>query len=119
MKLFADHLEAIESQGQARVQLAGRPFTIKRQFLLDVAENSLKAKIAELHRALLVMHVPGDFTVGIVNAMHIFMAARHPKSFVSLDNVGHLLTNRADAAYAANIIATWAKRYIAASDAAR
>jgi uncharacterized protein len=114
--LFRDQLKTIEADGEAHVQLAGRPFTIKRQFLLDAAEHPLTDKIARLRRALLVMHSPGDTTVDIVNSMHIFTAAKHPKSFVSLDTADHLLTRREDAVYAANIIATWAKRYVAGND---
>jgi fermentation-respiration switch protein FrsA (DUF1100 family) len=69
-------------------------------------------KIAALKRALLVMHAPGDTTVGISNAMEIFTAAKHPKSFISLDSADHLLANRDDAIYVANLIATWSERYI-------
>lgn len=111
--LFREHLEKIQAEGEAEVQLAGRPFRIRRQFLLDAAEHNLAHKVAHLHRALLVMHSPKDATVGIVNAMHIFTAAKHPKSFVSLDDADHLLTRRNDAVYAADMIAAWSKRYIA------
>jgi uncharacterized protein len=110
--LFRDHLEEIETAGEAEVQLAGRPFRIKRQFLLDANEHRLTDKIAHLRKALLVMHSPRDTTVDIVNAEHIFTAAKHPKSFVSLDDADHLLTRREDAVYAANIIAAWSERYI-------
>ena len=94
------------------VQLAGRPFRIKRQFLEDVAENSLRNKIATMRKALLIMHAPGDTTVGINNALEIFAAAKHPKSFISLDTADHLLTVRDDAAYVAGLIAAWSARYI-------
>ena len=102
----------IEAHDEARVRLAGRSFTIKRQFLLDAEEQNLSAKIAELRRALLVMHSPRDDTVDISNATRIFGAARHPKSFVSLDTADHLLTARADAVYAADLIAAWVARYL-------
>jgi alpha-beta hydrolase superfamily lysophospholipase len=113
--LFRDHMQEIEIEGEAEVQLAGRPFRIKKQFLLDAAEHKLTEKIARLRRALLVMHSPVDTTVDIVNSMHIFTAAKHPKSFVSLDDTDHLLTRRNDAIYVANIIAAWSERYISSS----
>ncbi|WP_305806904.1 alpha/beta fold hydrolase [Stenotrophomonas sp. YIM B06876] len=110
--LFREQLETISAQGEAQVQLAGRTFRIKRQFLEDAAEHPLTDKIAHLRRALLVMHSPRDSTVGIVNATHIFSAAKHPKSFVSLDDADHLLSRKSDAIYAANLIAMWSERYL-------
>ena len=110
--LFGEQVDAITAQGEAMVQLAGRPFRIKRQFLEDVAEHSLRNKIATLRKALLIMHAPGDTTVGINNALEIFTAAKHPKSFISLDTADHLLTSREDAAYVANLIAAWSARYL-------
>jgi uncharacterized OsmC-like protein/fermentation-respiration switch protein FrsA (DUF1100 family) len=110
--LFAGSIEDIRSHGKAEVSLAGRPFTIKREFLDDVAEHSLVARISSLHKALLVMHSPTDDTVGIDNATRIFVAARHPKSFVSLAGADHLLSDRRDSFYVAEIIAAWASRYI-------
>jgi putative redox protein len=110
--LFGEQIDAITAQGEAMVQLAGRPFRIKRQFLEDVAENSLRNKIANLRKALLVMHAPGDTTVGINNALEIFTAAKHPKSFISLDTADHLLSNREDAMYVAGLIAAWSTRYL-------
>jgi uncharacterized OsmC-like protein/fermentation-respiration switch protein FrsA (DUF1100 family) len=110
--LFRDHVDNIREQGHAQVSLAGRPFTIKREFLDDVAENPLMEKIAHLHKALLVMHSPIDDTVGIDNATRIFVTAKHPKSFVSLSGADHLLSNRRDSAYVADMIAAWATRYV-------
>jgi putative redox protein len=110
--LFGQSLATIEAEGEAEVQLAGRPFRIKRQFLVDAAENNLTAKIAALQRALLVMHSPTDTTVGINNALAIFTAAKHPKSFISLDDADHLLTRREDAVYVAGMIAAWSERYL-------
>jgi putative redox protein len=110
--LFRDHVDSIRAEGQAQVSLAGRPFTIKREFLDDVAENGLMEKIRQLHKALLVMHSPTDDTVGIDNATRIFTTARHPKSFVSLSGADHLLSNRSDSAYVAEITAAWATRYV-------
>lgn len=111
--MFGHHLDEIAQQGEALVQLAGRPFRIKHQFVQDAAEHNMKGQIAALKRALLVMHAPGDDTVPISSAMEIFTAAKHPKSFISLDSADHLLTQREDAAYVANLIAAWAERYIA------
>ena len=100
------------------VQLAGRPFHIKREFLDDVAEHSLMAHVAKLHKALLIMHSPTDDTVGIDNATNIFVAAKHPKSFVSLAGADHLLSGKRDAAYVADVIAAWAERYVEPAAAA-
>ncbi|HET7888308.1 MAG TPA: bifunctional alpha/beta hydrolase/OsmC family protein [Bradyrhizobium sp.] len=109
---FAASIEKIREDGQAEVSLAGRPFTIKREFLDDIAEHNLMGHITRLRRALLVMHSPTDDTVGIDNATRIFVAARHPKSFVSLSDTDHLLSDRRDAAYVADVIAAWASRYV-------
>jgi uncharacterized OsmC-like protein/pimeloyl-ACP methyl ester carboxylesterase len=109
---FADSIEKIRKDGQAQVSLAGRPFTIKRAFLDDIAEHSLMERIAKLHKALLVMHAPTDDTVGIDNATRIFVTAKHPKSFVSLVDADHLLSDRRDSAYVADVIAAWASRYL-------
>ena len=110
--LFRDRIEDIRKAGKAEVSLAGRPFTIKREFLDDVAEQGLGARLANLHKALLVMHSPTDDTVGIDNATRIFVAARHPKSFVSLAGADHLLSERRDSGYVADVIAAWASRYL-------
>ncbi len=110
--LFGDRIEDIRRNGRAEVSLAGRPFPITREFLDDIAEHELMRHITGLHRALLVMHAPTDDTVGIDNATRIFVAAKHPKSFVSLADADHLMSNRRDTSYAAEVIAAWASRYI-------
>ena len=110
--LFADSVEKICQQSEAEVSLAGRPFTIKRAFLDDIAEHSLMGHVTKLHKALLIMHAPTDDTVGIENATRIFVAAKHPKSFVSLAGADHLLSDRRDSLYAADVIAAWASRYL-------
>ena len=112
--LFGAALPQIERDGEATVQLAGRTFTIKRQFLEDAAHYNLSLKTAALHRALLVMHSPLDDTVDISNALEIFSAAKHPKSFVSLDDADHLLSRREDAVYVAGMIAAWGGKYVGA-----
>lgn len=109
---FADQIEKIMTEGEAEVQLAGRPFTIKRQFIEDVRTARLEEHVRTLDKALLVMHAPLDATVGIENASQIFGWAKHPKSYVSLDNADHLISNKADAEYAGNMIASWANRYL-------
>jgi uncharacterized OsmC-like protein/pimeloyl-ACP methyl ester carboxylesterase len=110
--LFKDRIADIRKHGKVEVSLAGRPFHISREFLDDIAEHGLMAHVAKLHKALLVMHAPTDDTVGIDNATRIFVAARHPKSFVSLAGADHLLSERRDAGYVAEIIAAWATRYL-------
>jgi putative redox protein len=110
--LFSDRIEDIRTQGKVEVQLAGRPFHIRREFLDDIAEHNLVPQVTRLHKALLIMHSPTDDTVSIDNATHIFVAARHPKSFMSLAGADHLLSGKRDASYVADVIAAWAERYI-------
>ena len=110
--IFRDSLDTIREKGEAEVVLAGRPFKIQKQFLDDIKGHRLGDLIRTLNRALLVLHAPLDKTVGIDNASEIFRAGRHPKSFVSLDKADHLLSRKADAHYAAEMIAVWAERYL-------
>ena len=105
--------EAIAAKGEAEVNISGRNFVLRKKFLDDLRTIDPEAVIRELDRALLVMHSPIDEVVGIENAARIFQAARHPKSFVSLDRADHLLSRMADSRYAGAVIAAWAKRYIA------
>ncbi len=109
---FKGFLAKIVEDGEASVSLGGRPFTISKQFLDDVAKGELTAALKGLKAALLVLHGPLDQVVGIENATQIFVAARHPKSFVTLDKADHLITRPEDAEYVADVIATWAGRYI-------
>ena len=119
LKLFGADLASIERDGEGVVNIGGRPFTVRRDFVEDARMQGVKARIGALHRSLLILHSPIDQVVGVENATEIFLAARHPKSFVSLDNADHLLTRNADADYAADVIAAWASRYVglAAPDA--
>jgi putative redox protein len=110
--LLKDKETEIEAEGEAEVQLAGRTFTIKRHFLRDIASQRLAERIANMRKALLVMHSPIDEIVGIDNASEIFLAAKHPKSFISLDKADHLLTRRADSEYVASTVGAWARRYL-------
>lgn len=105
-------LEQIEANGEAEILLAGRPFVIRKNFVDDARQHDLESRISQLHRPLLIMHAPLDATVGIDNASRIFAAAKHPKSFISLDGADHLLSRRADADFAAAMIAAWAARYL-------
>ena len=104
--------DEIEAKGAAEVLLAGRPVRIGRAFLEDAGAGALEKALPRLGRALLVMHAPLDTTVGIDSAAEIFTAARHPKSFVTLDGADHLLTDPKDADYAAGVIAAWVTRYL-------
>jgi uncharacterized OsmC-like protein/alpha/beta superfamily hydrolase len=109
---FQDARPEIEAKGEAEVLLVGRPFRIQKQFLDDIEGHKLETAIAGLGKALLVFHAPRDATVGIENAARIFQAAKHPKSFVSLDDADHILSHKQDAVYVAEVIAAWAARYI-------
>ena len=112
IKAIRTRVEQIEDEGEAEVQLAGRPFVLKRQFLEDVRGAKVTEAVAALRRPLLVMHAPLDETVGIENATALFVAARHPKSFISLDKADHLLTSPGDAQRAGKLIAVWAEPYV-------
>ncbi|ALS98286.1 bifunctional alpha/beta hydrolase/OsmC family protein [Lacimicrobium alkaliphilum] len=111
IKNFGDAVEQIEQQGQARVRLGHRHFHIQKQFLDDIDQYQGMG-LTQLNKALLIMHAPGDTQVSINEAEKIYQDARHPKSFISLDDADHLLTRKADAEYAANVISAWAGRYI-------
>tara|TARA_R110002110_G_scaffold132616_29_gene314462 strand:+ start:386 stop:1600 length:1215 start_codon:yes stop_codon:yes gene_type:complete len=109
---FADALPDILENGVAEVSLGGRPFNISKSFVDDVSQGTLAPAIGAMKAALLVLHAPTDAVVGIDNASQIFLAAKHPKSFVTLDGANHLITRARDAEYAASVIATWAGRYL-------
>ena len=109
---FQAHLDDIERDGVANVTLAGRTFPISRGLVEDAKGQAIEHHVANLRKALLVMHAPRDQTVGIEHATAIFTAAKHPKSFVSLDSADHLLSDSLDAAYAAEVLAVWASRYV-------
>lgn len=109
---FKEQIPEIREKGELEVSLAGRPFRIKREFLDDIAEHRLTETVAKLHRPLLLFHSPTDNTVGIDNATRLFVAAKHPKSFISLTGADHLLTQKQDAVYVADMIAAWAMRYL-------
>lgn len=109
---FGGQLDAIRETGEADVDLAGRRFRINRQFLEDIEGQEMLDAVRNLRKALLVLHAPLDATVGIDNAAEIFIAAKHPKSFVTLDDADHLISRTEDAEYVADTIQTWASRYL-------
>ena len=109
---FGAKIDEINQAGEAEVNLGGRAFKVRKQFLDDLSENKVLDKVAKLKKPLLVLHAPLDNTVGIENAQHIFVAAKHPKSFISLDDADHLVSNERDAIYAATMISAWAHRYL-------
>ena len=110
--LFQDNLEEIQQSGKARVNIGGRPFTIKKQFLDDLSERTLLNVVKDMRKSFLILHSPQDTTVGIENAADLYTAAHHPKSFISLHGADHLLSRETDSLYAGDVIATWAKRYL-------
>ena len=109
---FASATAEIESSGEAEVVLGGRRFTIRKSFIDDVRSQNLAEIIPGLRRALLVMHAPHDTVVDVSNAQEIFTAAKHPKSFISLDDADHMLSHREDARYAGMVLAAWAAHYL-------
>lgn len=118
-RLLGDGLKVLLETGEAEVDLGGRPFRLRRAFVDDLRAHDQGARIAALRRPLLILHSPIDQVVGVENASGVFLAARHPKSFVSLDDADHLLTRSADAEYAAEVIAAWASRYLESGTALR
>lgn len=110
--LLEPAIEVIDEQGIAKVDIGGRPFSVKKQFLEDIREQDLVEKIKQLNKALLIMHSPQDRVVAIENAARLYHAARHPKSFISLDGADHLLSDKMDAAYVGDVIGSWVKRYL-------
>ena len=110
--LLKSNIEEIERDGEATVNLAGRDFKIKKQFLDDLESKSLPQVVKELDVALLVMHSPQDTTVGIINAEEIYKSAKHPKSFITLDGANHLLMDKEESIYVGRVIAGWSSRYI-------
>jgi putative redox protein len=110
--LLQPKIEKIQQEGIAEVNIGGRSFQVKRQFLEDIREQSLSETLQAMRKAILVLHSPQDQTVGINNAAKMYNAAFHPKSFISLDGADHLLTQKQDSLYAGSMIAAWATRYL-------
>lgn len=110
--LIQSNVDEIEKNGAAEVNIGGRSFNIKKQFVDDLNKHTLPEVLKTLRKSLLIMHSPQDSTVGIENAAEIYTAAHHPKSFISLDGADHLMTNKADSQYVGRVIASWAQRYL-------
>jgi len=110
--LFAPATEALERDGVAEVNLGGRPFTVKQQFLEDIRKHPMPESLGSLRKAIMILHAPLDDTVELDNASKLFTAAKHPKSFVSLDKADHLMSRTEDSRYAGEVIASWAVRYL-------
>src|SRR5690554_1528898 len=115
MHLLKDSETEINKHGKARVNLGGVDFTIKKQFLDDLENKLLQDVVRDFRKALLILHSPQDTVVGIKNAEEIFIAARHPKSFVSLDGIDHLLSKKEHSQYVGKVIAGWASHYVSIS----
>lgn len=111
-RLLRSELNEIQEKGLAKVNVGGRDFTIKAQFLKDLKTKELKDEVKTLDAALLIMHSPQDTTVEISNAEELYVSAKHPKSFVSLDGADHLLSNEKDSVYTGGVISSWAQRYL-------
>lgn len=109
---FGDRVADIERDGEAEVELGGRSFRVRKSFIDDLKDHRLTDLISKLRKDLLIFHAPRDETVGISNATDIFVAAKHPKSFVSLDKADHLLTRKSDSAYVAAVLSGWAERFL-------
>lgn len=110
--LLEDGIDKIHTEGAATINIGGRPFKIKKQFLQDLEGLKLKAIVKDLDRALLILHSPQDGVVEVKNAEELYLAARHPKSFISLDGADHLLSNKEDSLYTGSLIGSWAYRYL-------
>jgi uncharacterized OsmC-like protein/alpha-beta hydrolase superfamily lysophospholipase len=110
--LFGERVQETGDKDEVQVSIAGRPFKVRRSFLEDAKQQNLAEYVSNLHKALLIFHSPTDDTVGIDNASHIFLAAKHPKSFISLAGADHLLSRASDASYVARVISAWADRYL-------
>ncbi len=110
--LLKSSVEQIKSEGKAIVNLSGRDFTVKKQFLDDLETKSLPGTLKQLRKPILILHSPQDETVDIKNAEELYKAAHHPKSFVSLDGADHLLSNKEDSGYVGKVISGWAHRYL-------
>jgi uncharacterized OsmC-like protein/alpha/beta superfamily hydrolase len=110
--LFGNALETIKSKGEATVTLAGRSFTIRKDFVEDLMIHSPGENLRHLRRALLIFHATKDNVVGMENARLIYEAAQHPKSFIALEGADHFLSRREDATYIADMLTAWAMRYL-------
>ncbi|AUP80193.1 bifunctional alpha/beta hydrolase/OsmC family protein [Flavivirga eckloniae] len=109
--LFSHGIEDVREKGEVEVNIGGRPFKIDKDFVEDFDKTDLPTIVKQLRKPLLILHAPTDTVVGIKNAEQLYHNAHHPKSFVTLDNADHLLSNSKDSQYAGNVIGTWVQRY--------
>ena len=109
--LFSHGIEAVKEKGEVEINIGGRPFKINQDFIEAFDNTDLPSIVKQLRKPLLIMHSPFDKIVGVENAQELYHNAHHPKSFVSLDDADHLLTEEKDSKYVGDIIGTWAKRY--------
>ena len=114
--LFNNNIEQIKSEGSAKVNIGGRPFVIKSQFIDDINSHTMNSELESLNASLLILHSPDDSIVEISNARSLYENAVHPKSFISLQDADHLLSKSKDSIYVGEVISSWAKRYITAND---
>lgn len=110
--LFTGKIEEIEESGEAEVNIGGRPFNIKKQLLEDIKNTDYSFNDHKDQPSVLIMHSPQDEVVEIKNAKEIYEKLIHPKSFITLDGSDHLMSDKADATYAGELISKWAKRYL-------
>ncbi|MBR9846350.1 MAG: OsmC family protein [Algicola sp.] len=109
--LFSHDIDNIQEQGLMKVNIGGRPFHIDEDFVSDFDKTDLPSIVKNLRKPLLIMHSPIDTIVGIKNAEQLYLHAHHPKSFISLDDADHLLSNSEDSSYVGNVIGAWVERY--------
>lgn len=109
--LFSHQLEQVKNLGEIEINIGGRPFKIDKEFVEDFGKTDLLEVTKNLKKPLLIMHSPQDRIVKADHAHNLFVAAYHPKSFVSLDGADHLLTEKKDSVYTGNVIGAWVERY--------
>jgi putative redox protein len=110
-ELFSHGIDEIKEKGEVEVNIGGRPFKIDEAFISDFDRTDLQVTVKKLRKPILILHAPFDTIVGIENAEQLYQSAHHPKSFVSLDDANHLLSNSKDSTYVGNVIAIWVERY--------
>ncbi|MDT0651282.1 bifunctional alpha/beta hydrolase/OsmC family protein [Autumnicola edwardsiae] len=110
--LLSEQMDKLMKDANATVNIGGRPFKIKKQFLEDLQKHDLRSRLSKLEKAILILHSPQDEVVEVKNAEELYTAVSHPKSFVSLDGADHLLNDKEYSIYAGRVIATWAEKYI-------
>lgn len=112
-ELLKDRLAPVYEAGVAEIQIAGHTMMVGAPLFDDLtSQNEHHERIRNLNAALLVMHSPQDRVVDIHNAMDIYRTAEMPKSFIAFDGADHLMTKKGVAAWAGEMIAAWASRYV-------